>query len=157
MMKHQENKIAMLLLLILCFCSNVAFSQKMIIWKKDGEKILYDLNLHPKTRFSSDKLIIDTSFGSEIYPLAEIVKYTYDDVLTNIKFVSNNVKVKCLDGQIVVTGLKNGEDILVYSLDGKCLGKVIAHSSVLKIPLPGQPSGMYIVKIGDITYKVLKQ
>ena len=58
--------------------------------------------------------------------MAEIVKYTYDDVLTNIKFVSNNVKVKCLDGQIVVTGLKNGEDILVYSLDGKCLGKVIA-------------------------------
>ena len=58
--------------------------QRLVVLKKDGTKVFYDLVEKPKTTFSDGQLVVTTSQATAYYPLDEIVRYTYEGAYDEI-------------------------------------------------------------------------
>ena len=59
-------------------------NQRLVVLKKDGTKVFYDLAEKPTTTFSDGQLVVATSQTTDYYPLNEIVRYTYEGAYDEI-------------------------------------------------------------------------
>ena len=59
------------------------------------------------------------------------------------------------EGGVAAKGLKAGQTVAVYSINGSLVGKATAsETGVASVNIPGK--GVYVVKAGKISYKVTK-
>ena len=62
------------------------------------------------------------------------------------------------DGLLVLSGLKSGTSAQVFSTDGRMVQTLTAnHNGTFRLSLSSLPTGVYVVKVNDTTYKILKQ
>lgn len=154
--KRLRTRILFLLLTII-ICGNNVHAQKLTVWKKGGEKVVYDLNERPTTTFHGNNLIITTVFGSVTYSLSDVVRYTYSNITNEILSVGNDdVHISFKDNCLIINGLKGNEKISVYTMDGKKIFSGTTKSNTWQFPLVNYPYGVYIVKIGSATFKIMK-
>ena len=62
---------------------------------------------------------------------------------------SSNIKVNARNGNIIINGAENNEDIVIYNVNGLMIYS--GNDTVI----PVETKGMYIVKVGNTTYKVV--
>lgn len=155
MMKN-ERILAMIVLLAIGSCTLMA--QTLVIWQKDGSKVYYNLDESPKTTFTPEELVMTTSTAVIKYPLANILRYTYETEATNIgEMKSPNIGIKQNGDELIVVGLPLGKSITVFSADGKQLmSKRSDGSNRLTLSLSGLPAGVYVIKAENMTYKLMK-
>lgn len=137
----------------------VAQTQRLVVWMKSGERVLYDLQELPRTTFANENLIIATSTVSASYPLSQVLRYTYELSASDIKSIKeNDVCVSQKGSDLIFENLESDAVIRVYSLDGTLLDteKSVSEQKTT-VSLAGQPTGVYLIKVGIITYKILKQ
>ena len=130
------------------------------VWKKDGSTVLYALNEQPVTTFSDNKLVIKTSSATIEYPLADIQRYTYEGVETGIESIEsdNSMLVKQEKDKLSLRNLKAGEEVRLYSSSGSLLQIVKSNGTEpVVISLSSRPQGVYIVKSGNETIKLMKR
>ena len=88
-------------------------------------------------------------------------RYTYEDVVylgIDLQPGERRVQVNQEGNEITFRGLPVGTTASVYSLDGLLVGQVKAtDSQPLTISLQNRPDGVYIVKAGTETIKVMKK
>ena len=135
--------------------------QRMVLLKKDGTKLYYDLHEEPVTTFSDGQLILTTSKTTAYFQLSEIIRYTFEGAFDEIG------KAKTRGGETVYhqtrdamsfDGLPKGTLVELYTSDGRKLSS--QHTSgdtTTKVSLADQPRGTYYVKIGDAQYKFEKR
>ena len=58
--------------------------QRMVLLKKDGTKLYYDLHEEPVTTFSGGQLILTTSKTTAYFQLSEIIRYTFEGAFDEI-------------------------------------------------------------------------
>lgn len=73
-------------------------------------------------------------------------------VSTNIKFGPNPI-----DSWLNVSGLESGQVVAVYSLQGILLEHKVSIGNELKIDMTKYQSGIYLIKIGDYTSKIIRK
>lgn len=138
----------------------MAEDQLLQIWHSDGTVRTIKLYDEPVTSYADDKLIITTQSGTTItLPLDKVMKYTFmlGDV-NGIEGVRNERTFFTEDGRsFTFKGLKNGSDILVYSMSGIEMKRVKVDSEVTTVTLKELPNGAYLVKANGITYKTIKR
>lgn len=153
----------MFVTMIWAFASTASAQDKqvLVVWLKGGQKITHDLTDKPETRFSNGQLMLSTAKISVSYPLSDVLRYTYEGPSTSIsspKLRSGEIRVQQNAEEMLIEGLAPGIPIETYSLDGKLLQ---TQHSVSREPslitFKGQPQGVYLIKIGDTTYKFLKR
>ena len=130
------------------------------VWKKDGSTVLYALSEQPVTTFSDNKLVIKTSNTTVEYPLAEVQRYTYEGVETGIESIDsdNGVLVKQEKNKLSLANLKAGAEVRLYSSSGSLLQIVKSNGTEpVVISLASRPQGVYIVKSGNETIKLMKR
>lgn len=136
-------------------------TQRLVLWQKNGEKIFFELSEQPVTTFEDGKLVITTNNTTTYYLIENVVRYTYEGAMTAIHtpilrpgeiiFRQNNDKM-------VFDGLTDGTTINVYSIDGKVLFSQKAHKGeTTVISFANHPTGTYLVKVNDATYKFIKR
>ena len=81
-----------------------------------------------------------------------IIQFKYD-YSTDITSINSGVKVYSARSEIIVEGTAAREIITIYSITGKQLKTVVSSGERLNIPVDKQ--GIYLVKIGGKTYKVV--
>lgn len=135
--------------------------QRMVLLKKDGTKLYYDLHEEPVTTFSGGQLILTTSKTTAYFQLSEIIRYTFEGAFDEIG------KAKTRGGETVYhqtrdamsfDGLPKGTLVELYTSDGRKLSS--QHTSgdtTTEVSLADQPRGTYYVKIGDAQYKFEKR
>ena len=135
--------------------------QRMVLLKKDGTKLYYDLHEEPVTTFSDGQLILTTSKTTAYFQLSEIIRYTFEGAFDEIG------KAKTRGGETVYhqtrdamsfDGLPKGTLVELYTSDGRKLSS--QHTSgdtTTEVSLADQPRGTYYVKIGDAQYKFEKR
>lgn len=130
------------------------------VWKKDGSTVLYALSEQPVTTFSDNKLVIKTSNTTVEYPLAEVQRYTYEGVETGIESIDsdNGVLVKQEKNKLSLANLKAGAEVRLYNASGRLLDILKSNGTdAVTISIASRPQGMYIVKCGNETIKLMKR
>jgi hypothetical protein len=75
---------------------------------------------------------------------------------TGIKAVESNgvkVRVTANGGEITVTGATTGTQISVYTLSGSLAASTRGNGESITLPMMG--NGLYIVKVGNTSHKVI--
>ena len=136
-------------------------TQRLVVWQKSGEKVYFDLAEEPETTFEGTQLVIKTTKTTVYYQLENVLRYTFEGRMTAIeapKLRPGEIIFRQGSDQMAFEGLADDTRIDAYTLDGKLLKTLKAHSGQQTVvSLAGQPAGTYIVKVGDATYKFLKR
>ena len=136
-------------------------NQRLVVWLKGGQKVYHDLSDQPETFFSNGMLWLKTDKVSVSYPLTDVLRYTFEGPMTAIESPSVRPgEMRFLRGKdaMAFEGLPEGTILEVYSLDGKKLSTVKAlNGQRTVVSLANHPSGTYIVKMGDASFKFIKQ
>lgn len=152
---------AMMLLWLMATFAMAQEQQLLVVWLKNGQKITHNLTDQPETRFSDGQLMLSTSRVSVSYPLTDVLRYTYEGASTHIsamKVRHGEIRVQQGNEEMQIEGLPEGTDIETYSTEGILLQtQQSVGGQPTHISLKGQPKGVYLIKIGEATYKFLKR
>lgn len=158
--KWRGTMVMLFLLCAICGVKGEKPSAKLILCSKDGTKVSYLLTEKPKISFTTDNLVIKTySFYAE-YPLTGIQKLCYEGVspMDINSIISDAVSFSIQDGDVVILyNMSPGQQISVYGIDGKMYMKQQStNTGKTSISLSMLPSGTYVIKTKDISFKMMK-
>ena len=146
---------------LMAFITSWSFAEPQLkVWKKDKSTVLFALAEKPVTTFSDNKLVIKTSNATVEYPLADIQRYTYEGVETGIETIEseNSVVVRQEPDKLQLTNLKSDTEVYLYNASGRLLDILKSNGTdAVTISIASRPQGMYIVKCGSETIKLMKR
>ena len=132
----------------------------LVVWAKDGTKVAYALAEKPKVTFTETDLVI-TASGVEVnYSLENMVRFTYEDnTSTAIANLQTDESTFKLDGEsLLFPALKANSTVSVYSLNGMLVFKKTIHQNgEYAFPLSNLNTGVYMVNVNGLTYKIVKR
>ena len=135
--------------------------QKLVVHLRSGEKVMFVLDEEPVTTFDGGQLVLTTSKTRVIYNLENVQKYTHEGVATGLdspKLKKGDILVRQNNEMMMIEGLPADMQVDVYSADGKLiLSKKASAGQATMLSLIGQPSGIYIVNAGSVSFKFVKQ
>lgn len=135
---------------------------RLVVLLKDGHKDYYELSDTPVTTFGGGNLVITFMNGSTVsYPLNTVQRYMYDGVKTGITEqapeIGTDVHVFQDGNMLTLSHVPEGNDVSLYSSDGQLLETHTGSGKPILISVDSRPDGMYIVKTGTQTFKLMKQ
>ena len=137
--------------------------QTLVVLTKNGAKTQFVLKDKPKVKIEGKNLRITSTRADVTFALSDVVNFTYVNTdPTGIddldKEASNPAEVSYKDGTLVLSQLKQGASVAVYTADGKIVRELKAqHQGSFRLSLASLPKGVYIVKADTITYKIMKR
>jgi hypothetical protein len=151
---------ALLLISVSMMTFAQADSKRLVVWQKSGEKTYFELNEIPETTFEDGLLVIRSSKASASFHLENILRYTYEGVKpTGIDLQpSERIVSIAKDGDgVTFRNLPDGTSVSVYSTNGVLVEQRTATAGQpLTISIAQRPAGVYVVKAGKETVKLMK-
>ena len=141
-------------------CIGHAQTQRLVIWQRTGEKVYYDLAENPRTTFEEGNIVITTSGLSITYPREKVLRYTYEIQSTGVESDETfaPVRVSQQGNDLIFDNLQESTLIQIFTTDGKLMvTQKVADNHSVKISLATYPVGIYLVKVNDATYKMMKR
>ena len=134
---------------------------RLVVWLKSGEKVVYELAESPKTTFAGKQLVIRTVKTTATYERKDVLRYTYENAVylgIDLQPGERRVQMNREGDQITFRGLQAGSTASVYAVNGTLIEqRKVVDGQPLTISLQNRPHGVYIVKAGTETIKVMKQ
>ena len=127
---------------------------------KNGSETAFFLKDKPQVKFEGTNLKVTSSAGDTTFALADVLQFTYDkrDTSGINETVTEPTGVIFKDDVLVVSQLKVNAVVSVYGLDGILVRQWKApHAGTFRLSLSELPSGLYLVKVDNITYKIMKR
>lgn len=131
----------------------------LIVLTKDMVQHQFLLTDKPTVTFEGKNLKVKASKTSATFALTDVIRFTYKKVdPTGIdEPVTDPTELSFEDGVLVISNIKAGTVVSVYTLDGKPIQQMKpARTGTYRLNLSLLPSGVYVVKAGTITYKIAK-
>ena len=157
-MKRQGLLLLMFLALPLgMFAENLNI---LIVKTKNGAETRFFLKDKPKVTFEGVDLKVVSDKETVAFPLADVLRFEYakKDASGIDENVVDPTGVSYQDGVLVISQLKQGASVDIYALDGKLLRQIKAsRSGTYRLSLSELPTGLYLVKADNVTYKITKQ
>lgn len=156
------NKVLVLLMFLTVFSvgTRAAQVETLIVKLKNGSETAFFLKDKPQVKFEGANLIVTSSAGDTTFALADVLRFTYDkrDASGINETVTEPTGVFFKDDVLVVSQLKVNALVSVYGLDGVLVRQWKApHAGTFRLSLSELPSGLYLVKVDNITYKIMKR
>ena len=132
----------------------------LVLWRKNAEKVVFALFKKPKITFSEAEMIINTDGFEFNYPLDDLSHFTYENVPeTPIVDIKTDEVVFKMDGEsLLFPSLSANTVIAIYETSGIMLfNKKITRAGQYAFPLSDLKSGIYIVKVNNLSYKIIKK
>ena len=139
---------------------NGEWRQTIIVTTLDGTTMEYFLDKDTKVKIEKPNLVIETENVVLNYELENMkqVRYGKKFITDGIDgtILENNQPFKLEDETLFFKGLPENSQIGIYTTDGKTIVSRQC-SGEASLSLNSLPSGMYIVKINNESYKILKK
>ena len=133
---------------------------QLVVWQKSGEKVYYQLGDLPETTFENGLLVIKCQGQTAVqYQLENILRYTYENVASVIDLQPNerSVSINRQGDAVTLQNLPAGTAVILYAANGAEVATAVAQSGQpLTISVGQRPAGVYLVKVGSQTIKLLK-
>lgn len=131
------------------------------VWKVSGEKVVYDFTKQPEITYVDGKICVSTQIGIDEYDPDEVKALTFNekelaDDISQVK--TDGVNFTITANEYTASGIKAGEAVSVYDVNGRCILKVKADASgKVVIPIQKISSGVNMIKAGSSTFKTMKR
>lgn len=156
-----KSKIPMLLCLTGISLSGWAEGQMstLDVWTKSGERITYYLSEHPVAAYSGSDLVLKTDELTVNYPLSELHKFTFGTEATSVDTLPlPDGRIQMLKGMLCLSGFRVGEMVSIYSIGGQNVQSVtVGLDGTATLFIQSLATGIYVVKAGSVTHKIIKQ
>ncbi|MBP5798938.1 MAG: T9SS type A sorting domain-containing protein [Prevotella sp.] len=132
----------------------------LIVKMKNGNETMFFLKDKPKVTFEGTDLKIVSDNKTVTIALSDVLRFGYakKDPAGINETVIDPTDVSFQDGVLVISQLKVGASVCIYALDGKLLRQLTAQrSGTYRLSLSELPTGLYLVKADNVTYKITKQ
>ena len=157
----QKHVLALLMFLtIFCVRTRAAQVETLIVKLKNGSETAFFLKDKPQVKFEGTNLKVTSSAGDTTFALADVLRFTYDkrDTSGINETIKEPTGVIFKDDVLVVSQLKVNAVVSVYGLDGILVRQWKApHAGTFRLSLSELSSGLYLVKVDNITYKIMKR
>ena len=154
------KKTLILIFLVAWSIGNLAqtTTQRLVVWQKSGEKVYFDISELPETTFEDGQLVITTSKATVYYQLENVLRYTYEGIKSGIDLMAGERSVSISRKADAVTfhNLPQGTVVSLYSANGVLIKQQTADGQPLTLSVKNHPSGVYLVKAGKETIKLMK-
>ena len=128
---------------------------------KDGSTHTVRLVAQPVITIEGANLKIVGEWLDLSLPLADVVRYTFGTYdATGIGSIKddNHIDINVGDEGLSLEGLHAGDAVDVFDMGGKRLRHATASlSGSLNLSLGGLPAGVYVVKVNEKSYKIIKK
>lgn len=135
-----------------------------VVWLHNGARISFPFAEHPRLTYSDGDIVIATSQEQLSYPHASVRKFTItdedisQDETTEIATTEREAYWQRQGDVMAFSDCTPGESVAIYNAKAHLLQEyAISADGTLQIPLHPFAEGLYIVKIGSITYKFIKK
>lgn len=151
------------ILLLFCICASaIAEDTKthLVVWAKDGTKVAYALDEKPKVTFTEANLIISAEGVEVNYALDNMDRFTYE---SNVNSAVRNLKTDevsfKLDGEsLLFLNMSANSTISLHTLNGTSVfSKTVSTAGEYAFPLSNLTTGVYLVTVNGLTYKIVKR
>ena len=135
----------------------------LVVTTKDKTTHRFVLVDNPKAFFDGTDFRIVSAKADVSIPIESVQNFIYekksstgiDDI--SIDYDPTEFDYRS-DGTLVISQLKAGAQVSVYSFDGKMVRRLIAdRTGTYRLSLSTLPQGVYLVKAVKITYKIMKR
>lgn len=135
------------------------YKTHLVVWAKDQSKVAYALDDEPKITFTETELVIESKTFKVSYPLEDMDRFTYESQSSGIKDLQTEKETFQIEGEsLIFPSLKANSSVALYSLNGTLiLKKTIKEAGEYSFPLSNLMTGVYMVSVNGITYKVMKR
>ena len=136
-----------------------AFAQQdyLVVWHKDGSKVLFKLSEQPKVTYGDSLVTIQAGETVE-YAFQAIRKMTFEaEEVVAIKDLKAPAELPfASDGQTVTFLPANSAlHVRVFSLNGLVMKEfVVAKGERSQFSFHSLPAGVYLMNVNGITYKI---
>ena len=156
------RRLQLLLLMLLALpIGMLADSQNtLVVTLKNSAETTFFLKDKPNVTFEGTDLKVVSDKETVTFALSDVLRFTYvkKDPSGIDETVTDPTEVSYEGGVLVISQLKQGATVDVYSPDGKQVRQLKAnHSGTYRLSLSELPTGLYLVKADNITYKIMKQ
>ena len=134
--------------------------ETLIILMKNGSENAFFLKDKPKVTFEGTSLKVSAATGDVSFALADVMRFTYAKKSTSgiSEQVENPTGVSFEGDVLVISHLKANTTASIYALDGKLIRQLKPQrAGTYRISLSELPSGLYLVKADNVTYKITKR
>ena len=134
--------------------------ETLIIQMKNGSENAFFLKDKPKVTFEGSNLKVSAATGDVSYALSDVLRFTYAKKSpTGISEQVENPTDVIFEGDVlVISQLKANAVASIYALDGKLIRQLKPQrAGTYRINLSELPSGLYLVKADNVTYKITKR
>ena len=131
----------------------------LVVLTKDKAQHQFLLTDKPNVTFEGKNLKVKVAKNTATFALTDVIRFTYKKVdPTGIdEPVAEPAELSFDDGILVISNIKAGTVVSVYTLDGQPVQQMKpARTGTYRLNLSQLPSGVYVVKAGTITYKIAK-
>ena len=132
----------------------------LVVKMKNGAETAFFLKDKPNVTFEGTNLKVVSEKTTTTFALADVLRFTYvkrDPSGINEQIV-DPTEISYEDGVLVISQIKAGASVGVYALDGKLVRQLKAQrSGTYRLSLSELPTGLYLVKADNVTYKITKQ
>jgi len=154
-----------ILSLLFAFAATATWGQgatkRLVLWQKSGEKVYFDLNDMPETTFENGMLVIKTNNASVQYHLENILRYTFEgtgNTGINLQPSERSISISQTGDEVTMRNLSEGTTVTVYAANGTLLEqRTVSGRSPFTLSVAQRPAGVYIVKAGSETIKLMKR
>ena len=133
---------------------------RLVVWQKSGDKVYYELADQPETTFEDGLLVISTKKTTIEYQLGDILRYTYEGAGTSdidLLATEHSVSISKEGDSVTLRNLREGSTVSLYAANGILVEQFTAHDGQpLTVSLGTRPAGLYILKAGSETIKMMK-
>lgn len=132
---------------------------QLVVWAKNGTKVAYTLTEKPKVTFTETDLVI-TSNGIEVhYSLENMLRFTYENSAAKITDLKTDETAFKLDGEsLLFPSLEANSTVSIYAANGILVFKqTVRQTGEYSFPLSSLNTGLYMVNVNGLTYKILKR
>lgn len=152
-----KNHVVTFILLFLVGMNVMSQKQVLSILLVEGGEVRYELEDLPVITFQGTEAVVNTKYVTFSYPMDNIQRIYYDQQATSIS--SRSFPVFTQDGnRFIISNLPQGIPVSVLTMDGKLILKTETKDTEnTVISLDGYPTGIYLINLNGITYKITKQ
>ena len=159
-----KQRLLLLSLLMICFIGVRAADKQNTLFVLTKGNVLHQFVLadKPKVTFEGTNLKVtceNNASASYTFNLSDVVRFAYDaKSATGIDEIQDEPAGISQEGDVlVISQVKAGATVSVFALDGKLVRQLKPQrSGTYRLNLSELPSGLYIVKADNITYKITK-
>lgn len=157
---HHNYRVLCCFLLFLCSIQNVVWAEEsnLVLHSANGEKVRIMLDEKPIVKFKDSKLLISSSLVDLEFEQGVILKATYELPHSSINSAKNDIiEFYYRDNIITITNVDNYMPFFLYSADGRLCFEGHSASNIISFSMEPYPSGAYIFKVNNNSYKLVKK